>query len=32
MSDGEARALVLIELINQPQKLVFELARLRKAA
>lgn len=30
--DGEARALVLIELMNQPQKLKFAVQTLRKAA
>jgi transcriptional antiterminator RfaH len=30
ISDGAARALVLIELVSQPQRLVFELATLRK--
>ena len=32
MSDGEARALVLIDLMNQPQKLKFAIEVLRKAA
>jgi len=32
MPDGEARALVLIELMNQPQKLKFAVDMLRKAA
>jgi transcriptional antiterminator RfaH len=32
LPDGEARALVLIELMNQPQKLKFALEALRKAA
>jgi transcriptional antiterminator RfaH len=30
ISDGAARALVLIELISQPQRLVFDLDMLRK--
>jgi transcriptional antiterminator RfaH len=32
MTDGEQRAMVLIELMHQPQKLVFALGALRKAA
>jgi len=32
MPDGDARALVLIEIISQPQKLDFGLGSLRKAA
>jgi len=32
LSDGDARALVLIELMNQPQKLKFAMDALRKAA
>jgi transcriptional antiterminator RfaH len=32
MSDGEARALVLIELMNQPQKLKVAVEALQKAA
>jgi transcriptional antiterminator RfaH len=32
MADGEARAMVLIELISQPQKVLFEIGLLRKAA
>ncbi|MFC5474705.1 transcription/translation regulatory transformer protein RfaH [Paraherbaspirillum soli] len=32
MLDGESRALVLIELLSQPQKLAFELDTLRKIA
>ena len=32
LSDGEARALVLIELMNQPQKLKFAVETLRKVA
>lgn len=32
LSDGEARALVLIELMNQPQKLRLAVDTLRKAA
>jgi transcriptional antiterminator RfaH len=32
LPDGEARALVLIELMNQPQKLKFAIDVLRKAA
>ncbi|MGH8808953.1 MAG: transcription/translation regulatory transformer protein RfaH [Noviherbaspirillum sp.] len=32
LPDGEARALVLIELMNQPQKLKFAVEMLRKAA
>lgn len=32
LPDGEARALVLIELMNQPQKLKFAIETLRKAA
>jgi transcriptional antiterminator RfaH len=32
LSDGEARALVLIELMSQPQKLKFAVQLLRKAA
>lgn len=32
ISDGAARALVLIELISQPQRLAFELDMLRKTA
>jgi transcriptional antiterminator RfaH len=30
--DGEARALILIELMSQPQKLKFAVEKLRKAA
>lgn len=32
MHDGEARALILIELMNQPHKLKFAVQMLRKAA
>lgn len=32
LPDGEARALVLIDLMNQPQKLKFAIDALRKAA
>lgn len=32
MQDGEARALVLIELLSQPQKLTIALESLKKAA
>lgn len=32
LSDGEARALVLIELMNKPQKLKIAVERLQKAA
>jgi transcriptional antiterminator RfaH len=32
MPDGEARAMVLIELLSQPQKLSFSVAALRKVA
>lgn len=32
MADGDARAMVLIELLNRPQKLVFEFGMLRKVA
>lgn len=32
MDDGEARALILIELMNQPHKLQFAVHMLRKAA
>lgn len=32
LPDGEARALVLIDLMNQPQKLMFAVEALRKAA
>jgi transcriptional antiterminator RfaH len=32
LSDGEARAMVLIELMNRPQKLTFAMDMLRKAA
>jgi len=32
MCDGEARALILIELMNQPHKLKFAVQMLRKAA
>jgi transcriptional antiterminator RfaH len=32
MADGDARALVLMELIGQPHKLVFDIELLRKAA
>lgn len=32
MTDGDARALVLLELIHQPQQLRFEMEMLRKAA
>lgn len=31
-SDGDARALILIDLISQPQKLLFPMEVLRKAA
>lgn len=31
-SDGDARALIMIELMNQPQKLSFAMEKLRKAA
>lgn len=31
-SDGDARALILIDLISQPQKLVFPMEALRRAA
>lgn len=31
-ADGEARALILIEMMNQPQKLSFAMEMLRKAA
>lgn len=31
MLDGEARAIILIELISQPQRLSFQLKALRKA-
>jgi transcriptional antiterminator RfaH len=32
LSEGDARAMVLIELMNQPQKLMFAVEMLRKAA
>lgn len=32
MADGDARALVLMELLSQPQKLVFDIGMLSKTA